>query len=105
MSLGASFSPPGTGVYYHYTTRASAQEMSIAGRILPGRGGCIFLTDVLYQIGWQATDRLGLPNKNAEVVIAIPESAFSSPPRYLGIVQPYPLGKGGHFEGVEGING
>src|SRR2546430_1606737 len=61
---------PATGVLYHYTTRAAAQEMSIAGQLLSGFDGYIYLTDVLYTIGWQATDRLALPDKNAEAVIA-----------------------------------
>src|SRR2546429_8954 len=87
---------PATGVLYHYTTRASAQEMSIAGQLLPGMDGYIYLTDVLYTIGWQATDRLALPDKNAELVIALP---LESLPRdgdgapaiqYRGLVPPLP---------------
>ena len=70
------FPPPG-GIYYHYTSRESAQEIAITGLILPSRNGLVYLTDVLYRFGWQATDRLALPYKNAEV--AIPVKPVESP--------------------------
>ena len=62
--------PPGE-IYYHYTSRQAAQEISISGLILPSRDGLVYLTDVLYRFGWQATDRLALPYKNAEVAIPV----------------------------------
>jgi hypothetical protein len=97
VTTQASFQMPPTGVLYHYTTRASAQEMSIAGRILPGRAGLIYLTDVLYTLGWQATDSLGLPDKNAEVAIPIPSDAFVENPEYEGIVPEFPESSGRSF--------
>ena len=78
MTTVPSFPSPPGGIFYHYTTRAAAQEMSIAGAILPGASGLIYLTDVLYRLGWQATDRLAIPQRNAEVAIAIP---FADLPR------------------------
>jgi hypothetical protein len=88
------FVAPAGGVFYHYTSRAAAQEMSISGQILPGRDGAIYLTDVLYRLGWHATDHLALPDRNAEIAIAIP---FTDVPadsdgrpaiEYRGVVQP-----------------
>ena len=75
----------------------------MAGSILPGRNGLIYLTDILYRLGWQATDRLALPNQNAELAIPIHESALTNAPEYLGVipVMPYRTGRalrrgGGH---------
>ena len=65
-----SIRPPGN-IYYHYTSRESAQEISISGVIFPSSNGLVYLTDVLYRFGWQATDRLALPYKNAEVAIPV----------------------------------
>ena len=65
-----SVRPPGD-IYYHYTSRESAQEISISGFIFPSSNGFVYLTDVLYRFGWQATDRLSLPYKNAEVAIPV----------------------------------
>ena len=62
---------PSGGLFYHYTSRQSAQEISITGLILPSRDGLVYLTDVLYRFGWQATDRLALPNNSAEVAIPV----------------------------------
>lgn len=62
---------PSGEIYYHYTSRELAQEISISGLILPSSDGLVYLTDVLYRIGWQATDRLSLPYKNAEVAIPV----------------------------------
>lgn len=82
-------------MFYHYTTRLAAQEISIAGMIAPGRSGAIYVTDVLYRIGWQATDRLALPQRSAEVVFVVP---YHDLPRtddgrvgveYVGIVGPW----------------
>jgi hypothetical protein len=92
------FQLPSCGVLYHYTSRASAQEMSMAGKILPGKDGYVYLTDVLYRLGWQATDRLALPEKNAEVVIPIhidtlPKDRNNFPDvNYMGIVPEFPCG-------------
>ena len=59
----------------------------MTGSILPGSNGLIYLTDVLYRLGWQATDRLGLPNQNAELAIPIHESAMTdAPAQYAGVV-------------------
>jgi hypothetical protein len=94
------FLPPSGGIFYHYTSRAAAQEMSIAGQILPGRSGFIYLTDVLYRLGWHATDHLALPDRNAEVAIAIPyadipkDTDGSPGVEYLGIVQAVPAAPG-----------
>ena len=76
MTSQPVFEAPATGVLYHYTARGLAQEMSMAGQIIPGQDGLIYLTDVLYKLGWQATDRLALPEKNAEVAIPIPYQAL-----------------------------
>ena len=42
--------PPAGAIFYHYTSRVAAQEMSITGRILPGRDCIIYLTDMLYRL-------------------------------------------------------
>ena len=63
--------PPPGGIYYHYTSRELAQEISISGEIRPSNDGYVYLTDVLYQIGWQATDSLALPSTKAEVAIPV----------------------------------
>jgi hypothetical protein len=97
MTSSQNLQQPAAGVYYHYTTRASAQEMSMAGRILLGRAGLIYLTDVLYSIGWQATDRLALPERNAEVAIPISEADLPPPIQYLGVVPEWPAGSGRSF--------
>jgi len=87
--------PPAGGIFYHFTDRVAAQEISIAGQIRPGREGVIYLTDVLYRLGWHATDRLALPDRNAEVAIAIPYADLPknadgvAAVEYLGIVQPW----------------
>ena len=95
MTTPPSFRSPAGGIYYHYTTRSSAQEMSMAGYILLGRTGRVYLTDVLYKLGWQATDRLALPEKNAELVIPIPEGSIGgSSIDYQGIVPEWPAGSG-----------
>lgn len=100
MTTYLPFPSPAGGIFYHYTSRVAAQEMSIAGQILPGRDGLVYLTDVLYRAGWQATDRLALPERNAEVAIAIP---YADLPRdgdglpaieYRGVVQPVPATPG-----------
>lgn len=62
---------PSGEIYYHYTSRQAAQEISISGLILPSSDGLVYLTDVLYRFGWQATDRLALPSSNAEVAIPV----------------------------------
>lgn len=49
----------------------------MAGQILPGRDGLIYLTDILYKLGWHATDRLALPGKNAELAIPISFQALN----------------------------
>ena len=54
-----------------HNSRQSAQEISISGLILPSRDGLVYLTDVLYRFGWQATDRLALPINYAEVAIPV----------------------------------
>src|SRR5581483_9691417 len=91
-----AFATPPGGVFYHYTSRSAAQELSIAGRILPGRDGLVYLTDVLYRIGWQATDRLALPEKHAEVAVPVPEAGLDGL-RYLGIVPAWPASPGRAF--------
>lgn len=84
-------------VLYHYTTRAWAQEISMAGQISPGSSGKIYLTDVLFKLGWQATDYLSLPDKNAEVVIPILTNvleALNLNMKYLGLVPEIPARTG-----------
>lgn len=68
----------------------------MAGRILLGRDGLIYLTDVLYRLGWQATDRLALPEKNAELAIPVPLREVQGV-RYLGVVPEWPAGTGRSF--------
>jgi hypothetical protein len=97
VTTEAVFVAPATGVYYHYTSRSSAQEMSMAGQILLGRDGLIYLTDVLYRLGWQATDRLALPEKNAEVVLPIPSEVLPEPAQYRGLVPSVPTASGRSF--------
>ena len=75
----------------------------MAGQIRPGGSGLIYLTDVLYRLGWQATDRLALPEKNAEVAIPIPSAwlprhADGSPAvEYAGVVPEWPSTTGRSF--------
>ena len=71
----------------------------MAGRILPARDGYVYLTDVLYRLGWQATDRLALPEKIAEVAIPIPMRNTVETGRlaYLGIVPEWPASTGYSF--------
>ncbi len=64
---------------YHYTTREFAQEIMLRGELTPGRNGFIYLTDTLYRLGWQATDYLALPDKNAEVAFVIPRGRIANP--------------------------
>lgn len=98
--MNGDFSRPADGVYYHYTSRSTAQEISIAGYLLMGRDGFIYLTDELYPIGWQATDYLALPEKNAEVAISINEVEIprqadgSTAIEYLGITPEWPASSG-----------
>ena len=66
----------------------------MAGRILLGANGYIYLTDVLYKFGWQATDRLALPEKAAEVAIPVPLDAVPTI-QYNGVVAEIPA-KTGH---------
>jgi hypothetical protein len=74
-------------VLYHYTTRAWAQEISMAGQISLGSSRKIYLTDVLFKLGWQATDYLSLPDKNAEVAIPILTDMLDSKfILYLGLI-------------------
>ncbi|HZQ38374.1 MAG TPA: hypothetical protein VFD32_20770 [Dehalococcoidia bacterium] len=104
MEVFPAFATPPGGVFYHYTSRSAAQELSIAGRILPGRDGLVYLTDVLYRIGWQATDRLALPEKHAEVAVPVPEAGLDGL-RYLGIVPAWPASPAERFGVVLGISG
>ena len=69
--------------FYHYTTRELAQEIIIRGELTPGRSGRIYLTDILYRPGWQATDYLALPDKNAEVAFVIPRDRVVDTPRQI----------------------
>ncbi|MGH2585890.1 MAG: hypothetical protein ACRDJE_13335 [Dehalococcoidia bacterium] len=100
MTTGFPFLPPAGGIFYHYTSRAAAQEMSIAGQIVPGASGVIYLTDVLYRLGWHATDHLALPERSAEVAIAIPyadlpkDSGGLPAVEYRGVVQTVPAAPG-----------
>ena len=106
---GLLFPPPAGGIFYHYTSRVAAQEMSIAGQILPGRDGLIYLTDVLYRLGWHATDRLALPERNAEMAIAIPYADIPAREdgapavEYRGVVQPVPAAPGRAFRRGGGL--
>ena len=93
MTGSTALRRPAGGVYYHYTNRASAQEMSIHGMVLLGGNGLIYLTDVLYKFGWQATDRLALPEKNAELAIAVPEDILPTV-EYDGVVPEWPASTG-----------
>lgn len=67
----------------------------MAGRLTPGASGCIYLTDVVFRFGWQATDYLALPGKNAEVAIPVPTSALPSlAVFYLGLIPEWPAQNG-----------
>jgi hypothetical protein len=91
-----SFPSPAAGVYYHYTTRHAAQDISISGEIRPGRDGLIYLTDVLYRLGWQATDYLALPSSRAEIALAIPVQSLMDV-EYWGVVPIFPSSTGEVF--------
>jgi len=82
-----SSAPPSGAIYYHYTSREMAQEISISGLILPSSDGLVYLTDVLYTIGWQATDRLALPNTQAEIAIPV---KIENDAVLVGTIPPWP---------------
>ncbi len=82
-----SVRPPG-GIFYHYTSRQAAQEISITGVILPSKDGLVYLTDVVYRFGWQATDRVALLNKYAEVVIPVRDEETAV---WVGVVPSWSL--------------
>lgn len=86
--------PPSGEIYYHYTSRALAQEISISGVILPSSNGLLYLTDVLYTIGWQATDRLALPTTKAEVAIPV---RIERDVVLVGTVPPWPRSQDSAF--------
>jgi len=82
-------------VLYHYTTRAWAQEISMPGQISPSPSGRVYLTDVLFKLGWQATDYLALPDRNAEVAIPVLADVLDmSSITYLGLVPEIPARNG-----------
>ena len=88
MAIAQPHPLPASQVLYHYTTRAIAQEISMAGRITAGRSGLVYLTDVLFRLGWQATDYLALPEKVAEIAIPVPVRILTKEvPAYYGQVQ------------------
>lgn len=67
----------------------------MAGQISPGSSGKIYLTDVLFKLGWQATDYLSLPDKNAEVAIPVLADVIEmNSIDYLGLVPEIPARNG-----------
>lgn len=63
----------------------------MAGQISPGPSGRVYLTDVLFRLGWQATDYLALPDKNAEVAIPIlTDTLIGRWIDYLGLIPEIP---------------
>ena len=85
---------PSGEIFYHYTSRELAQEISITGVIIPSSDGLVYLTDVLYTIGWQATDRLALPSTNAEVAIPV---KIERDAVLVGTIPPWPPSQGAVF--------
>ena len=73
--------------FYHYTSRANAQDIIASGTILPGRGGRIYLTDHRYETGAEAARRLSIIGKVVEVVCVVPpekvDRAFPEDGRYV----------------------
>ena len=63
--------------YFHYTSMYHAQGILSIGRIRPGRGGDIFLTDRLYNTGAEASNELGVGHKVIEACFAIPASGVA----------------------------
>ena len=53
------------GYVFHYTSRQGAQSIAIAGRIVPGRGGRLYLTDNTFQTGADAAKSLSLSSGRA----------------------------------------
>ena len=93
---------PSGEIYYHYTSRELAQEISIAGVIIPSSDGLVYLTDVLYTIGWQATDRLALPETTAEVAIPV---KIESDAVLVGTIPPWPPSQDSAFRRGGGGSG
>lgn len=66
--------------YFHYTSRVAAQSIMCnqPARILPGKGGKIWLTKRKYRYGYTAADQLAI-TKLIEVVCEIPDSDVQEP--------------------------
>ena len=64
--------------YYHYTSREGAQNIICAGRIIPGSSGYIYLSSVLYVIGFEAANALSITGKPVEMACEIPDNAVGA---------------------------
>ena len=74
------------GYVFHYTSRLGAQSIAIAGRIAPGRGGRVYLTQDAYQTGAAAANLLSLTSSRpVEDVCVVSEGALAdaSEPRVV----------------------
>lgn len=56
--------------YFHYTSRAHAQQIWIGGELRPGASGVLYLTPDLYDKGYQAAESLAIRGKPVEVALA-----------------------------------
>jgi hypothetical protein len=72
--------------YYHYTSRAHAQDIQCTLTIMVGRvSGKLWLTTDVYSDGWEAAEKLGIVGKAVEGYCSV-----SNPPPLTpaSIVQP-----------------
>lgn len=85
------------GYVFHYTSRQGAQSIAISRRIVPGRGGRLYLTDNTFDTGAAAAKFLSLTSSRAveDVCVVLEETLVgASEPR---IVEPL-LGADGSEE-------
>ncbi|MBI2917622.1 MAG: hypothetical protein HYY01_06465 [Chloroflexi bacterium] len=63
---------------YHYTSRYLAQEVVVSGKLRPGPGSKLYLSQDSYQQGATAAAKLAIVNKPVEVVFAIPNERVAN---------------------------
>jgi hypothetical protein len=65
--------------HYHYTSRQAAQNIICTRRIVPGRGGRIYLTTTVYGEGHEAANALSIQDKAVELRCEVPEDRVRHP--------------------------
>ncbi len=89
---------------FHYTSRRTAQDILISGRIKSGPSGKIWLTDEAYPRGMDAAEKLAITGKVIEVVLVVPEDSvaeLTESRKVLAVMDPdtgSELRPGGGFE-------